>query len=252
MSNCQREKMSDQLNKEIYGKSKKSHFIKWAQRKVSSLKSISKRKRIPFDVTYLDILLAVPRDLICPALKKPLEFNGPFNMNSPSIDRIIPSLGYTRGNIAVISYRANIIKRDSIDANEFRYIADYMDGSFSRLKKKRTTNQMIRNKAKTSSLDCRLTDNQILALGAIRALNGNAYGAQVQRKIKTDTGADVSQGRLNDILSKFEERGWLTSSMEKAIKARGRKTVRIYRLTEEGSAMLDNARTAKRRAVRAI
>jgi hypothetical protein len=33
--------------------------------------------------------------------------------NSPSLDRIIPSLGYVKGNIAVISQRANRIKNDA-------------------------------------------------------------------------------------------------------------------------------------------
>jgi hypothetical protein len=33
--------------------------------------------------------------------------------NSPSLDKIIPSLGYVRGNVQVISQRANSIKRDA-------------------------------------------------------------------------------------------------------------------------------------------
>jgi hypothetical protein len=33
--------------------------------------------------------------------------------NSPSVDRIIPSLGYVSGNVWIISYRANAIKNDA-------------------------------------------------------------------------------------------------------------------------------------------
>lgn len=33
--------------------------------------------------------------------------------NSPSIDRIIPGLGYTKGNVRIISYRANWLKNNA-------------------------------------------------------------------------------------------------------------------------------------------
>ena len=34
-------------------------------------------------------------------------------IRAPSLDRLIPELGYVKGNIAVVSTRANIIKRDA-------------------------------------------------------------------------------------------------------------------------------------------
>ena len=45
----------------------------------------------------------------------PIEIGnkGIWKDNSPSIDRKIPSLGYMKGNIWVISYRANRIKNDA-------------------------------------------------------------------------------------------------------------------------------------------
>jgi hypothetical protein len=33
--------------------------------------------------------------------------------NSPTLDRIIPSLGYVRGNVKVISMRANVLKHNA-------------------------------------------------------------------------------------------------------------------------------------------
>jgi hypothetical protein len=33
--------------------------------------------------------------------------------NSPTVDRLVPELGYIEGNISVISHRANSIKRDA-------------------------------------------------------------------------------------------------------------------------------------------
>lgn len=33
--------------------------------------------------------------------------------NDPSVDRIIPELGYTKGNVRVISNRANLLKNNA-------------------------------------------------------------------------------------------------------------------------------------------
>lgn len=44
-----------------------------------------------------------------------------------SLDRIVPSLGYVPGNVAVISHRANRIKSDAT-ADELRAVADWLDG----------------------------------------------------------------------------------------------------------------------------
>jgi hypothetical protein len=33
--------------------------------------------------------------------------------DSPSVDRIVPELGYVKGNIVIVSYRANLIKTNA-------------------------------------------------------------------------------------------------------------------------------------------
>lgn len=48
-----------------------------------------------------------------------------FQHSSPSIDRIIPELGYVRGNIAVISMRANKLKSDAT-SEELERISAWM------------------------------------------------------------------------------------------------------------------------------
>lgn len=74
-------------------------------------KKRAKDARIPFSITRADVV--VPD--ACPALGIPLERGGGYEArdNSPTIDRIIPSLGYVPGNVAVISFRANRIKSDA-------------------------------------------------------------------------------------------------------------------------------------------
>lgn len=65
---------------------------------------------LPFDIVEADIQVPV----VCPVLGIALVVgNGRQHDGSPSIDRIIPSLGYVKGNIAVISLRANRIKQNA-------------------------------------------------------------------------------------------------------------------------------------------
>lgn len=58
----------------------------------------------------------------CPVLGIQISTNGHKN-NGPSLDRIFPELGYTKGNVRVISWRANWIKNNStIEEIEKLYI----------------------------------------------------------------------------------------------------------------------------------
>lgn len=78
---------------------------------LNSARQRAKRVGVPFNIDLGDI--NIPQ--LCPVLGIPLHRNsgnGP-SANSPSLDRIIPSLGYVKGNVAVISNRANIIKQDA-------------------------------------------------------------------------------------------------------------------------------------------
>jgi hypothetical protein len=59
-----------------------------------------------------------PEDVVvpthCPVLGLPLYRNKRFGgANSPSLDRIDPSKGYTKDNVHVISHRANTIKNNA-------------------------------------------------------------------------------------------------------------------------------------------
>ena len=62
----------------------------------------------------------------CPILGFPLQKHKlKPSFDSPTMDRIRPSLGYVAGNIQIISQRANVIKNDATAA-EVRKVADYM------------------------------------------------------------------------------------------------------------------------------
>lgn len=72
-------------------------------------KSRAKTRGLPFDLDISDIV--VPE--FCPYLNVLLEKGiGRHQPNSPSLDRIIPELGYVKGNVQVISYKANSVKNN--------------------------------------------------------------------------------------------------------------------------------------------
>ena len=73
-------------------------------------KTRANHKKLPFDIKISDVV--VPDT--CPILGTKLQScNGKPGPNSPTIDKIVPSKGYVKGNIQVISYRANSLKSDA-------------------------------------------------------------------------------------------------------------------------------------------
>ena len=79
----------------------------------SSVKASAKKRGIEFTITPTDLDdIGIP--LTCPILGLPLKFNrGEPKDNSPSVDRIDSSKGYTKDNIVIVSYRANRLKSNA-------------------------------------------------------------------------------------------------------------------------------------------
>ena len=61
---------------------------------------------VPFNISFDEVV--IPPN--CPVLGIPLRLQGERSPNSPSLDRIVPALGYVSGNVRVISDRANRLK----------------------------------------------------------------------------------------------------------------------------------------------
>ena len=80
-------------------------------------KARARDKKIPFDIDKDYIRSIVPSH--CPVLGIPLEWSARRGgkasalPNSPSLDRIDPTKGYVKGNVWIISHRANTIKNDA-------------------------------------------------------------------------------------------------------------------------------------------
>lgn len=84
-----------------------------------------KNSGIAFDLLFEDIYWPTH----CPVLGLELDYWGENNgrlENSPSFDKIDSNKGYTKGNVQIISWRANRIKNDGT-ASEHRRIAEYID-----------------------------------------------------------------------------------------------------------------------------
>jgi hypothetical protein len=78
---------------------------------------------LPFDITPQDVVIPTT----CPVLGIPLAVGtGSACDSSPSLDRVIPALGYVRGNVEVMSFRANSLKRDATAA-ELRAVAKWLE-----------------------------------------------------------------------------------------------------------------------------
>ena len=74
------------------------------------IKDRAKKKGIPFDLELSDISTYS----VCPVFGYVLERgNGTANPNSPSVDRIDATKGYTKDNIQILSNKANAMKQDA-------------------------------------------------------------------------------------------------------------------------------------------
>ena len=70
----------------------------------------AKTRNLEFNLELSDII--IPK--LCPVLGIELTVGiGKLSANSPSLDRINSSRGYTKDNVIVISYRANSLKKDA-------------------------------------------------------------------------------------------------------------------------------------------
>lgn len=86
-------------------------------------KSRAKRKNIEFNLELEDII--IPERCPILGIKLQCNHNNKPEFNSPSIDRIIPKLGYIPNNIRIISYRANLLKSDGT-IEELEAVLKYM------------------------------------------------------------------------------------------------------------------------------
>lgn len=126
--------------KEKWFKKNPDYFNRWAKQNyrkrpikalLRAIKTKAKKEGVPFNLTESDIV--IPSH--CPILGIELvPYGGSLEQrgnNHATLDRVIPSKGYVRGNVHVISFRANRLKNNAT-IEEIEKIIAYMEARLNR------------------------------------------------------------------------------------------------------------------------
>lgn len=99
----------------------------WAGTAYKSAKARAKKKEVPFNLTIEYVMSIMPD--ICPVFGTEFKYcgNKVSGDTSPSLDRIVPALGYVEGNVKVISVKANNIKNKYCSEDIFT-VAQWLQG----------------------------------------------------------------------------------------------------------------------------
>lgn len=100
----------------------KSHHRDPRRKLLALARARSRKNGLGFNLSIEDVTIPVA----CPVLGIPLVVGGGtgFQDASPTLDRVNNSMGYVRGNVLVVSWRANRIKCDATP-HELRSLADF-------------------------------------------------------------------------------------------------------------------------------
>lgn len=107
-------------NKNWYLDNDNYKTVIWMRAKQRSVKN-----KYPFNIEISDIV--IPE--FCPILGIKLErnFGTTSAPNSPSIDKINPILGYTKGNIRIISHKANTMKNNATQEELLKFCTNILN-----------------------------------------------------------------------------------------------------------------------------
>lgn len=105
---CIRREIVNAKNRERFDPNAISKSVEYKM--LARAKSRAKKNNLPFNLELDDIVIPD----VCPLLGIPLKSNtDKTSPNNPSLDKIIPEKGYVKGNIWVVSLRANKLKNDA-------------------------------------------------------------------------------------------------------------------------------------------
>jgi len=113
--------MAQYDTEKIWRTTKRGHVSKY----LSAAKNRAIKQNLPFDLD-LDFLMSIALDE-CPVFKTPFIWGQSKGKHPyrPSLDRVIPELGYIKQNVVFISLKANVIKQD-VAEKELYAVADWL------------------------------------------------------------------------------------------------------------------------------
>ena len=118
-------------------KLKPNNYFKRLYKQLHNVKRRAIRENIPYD---LDIEYFIDKDPkpdgqktgypdYCPILGIKLELNNKTTAdNSPSFDKVLPERGYVKGNVQIISYKANRLK-SNMSIEDFKKFIEYIENN---------------------------------------------------------------------------------------------------------------------------
>ena len=97
----------------------------WAAYASRDARKRAAKKGVPYSITAAYIISILTDK--CPIFGTEFNFgkNRGVQPTSPSLDRIVPSLGYIEGNVVIISSKANSIK-SAYEAKDLYKVADWL------------------------------------------------------------------------------------------------------------------------------
>lgn len=101
------------------------HALDTPARLIRAARARARDKDIPFDLTIGYVRQLWPSDGRCPVLGFRMVLDKERD-ETPTLDRIDPARGYVKGNVRIISMRANRLKSDA-DAFELRRLLEYVE-----------------------------------------------------------------------------------------------------------------------------
>lgn len=112
----------DPLGYVMEGGKERGRTARWLYR----MKKRARDKGLEFNLDASDLIIPA----VCPIFGTPLAFStDKFDPNQPSMDRINPKKGYVKGNVCVISLRANKIKSrlDGTNVEHLKALREVLD-----------------------------------------------------------------------------------------------------------------------------
>jgi hypothetical protein len=104
--------------------------MNWCRGRAKSLKARAKKMGVPYSDGIIEDLQSQLPALQCICCGVDLQWEprkaGTYLPNGPSVDKIIPALGYVPGNVKIVCMRCNLVKRDS-SVQELRNVVAYID-----------------------------------------------------------------------------------------------------------------------------
>ena len=101
----------------------------YKNKRINGIRAKAQKRAVKDNLKFnldLDYLISIfPKNNKCPVTGAKISFTSKSLGNRPSLDKIIPSKGYTKGNVAWISNRANTIK-NNMNESELKGLMQYL------------------------------------------------------------------------------------------------------------------------------